>query len=274
VEQTVEVPVVDDVLDENLEAVFVGLSAAVGATVGDALGVGVIIDDDPPPTVLPGWTSIVEGNSGVRQLILPVSLSTPSGRTVTVRWTTADGSATAPHDYAAASGTVTFAAGETQKLVSVPIAGDVIDENDEHLVVSFHAPVNATLGGFFGIAIGMILDDEVSPKIRPGWATVVEGDSGTRTLSIPVALSSPTPRRISFEWSTRDGSALAPLDYVAASGTATFEPGQTALTIDIVVRGDGDVELDEAVFLDLRAGLGARLGGLGGAGVGVIVDDD
>ena len=56
-----------------------------------------------------------------------VSLSREASETVTVDYATADGTATAGGDYEAASGTLTFAAGETEKTVPVT----VLDEADE-----------------------------------------------------------------------------------------------------------------------------------------------
>ena len=59
----------------------------------------------------------------------------PSG-TVTVDYATSDGTATAGSDYTAASGTLTFAAGETEKTVSVPVLDDAHDEGSETLTLT------------------------------------------------------------------------------------------------------------------------------------------
>ena len=79
-------------------------------------------------TVLPVLSiddvSIVEGDSGTTNAVFTVSLSTASSNTVTVHYATADGTATAPSDYTATSGTLTFGPGETSKPVSVPVKGD------------------------------------------------------------------------------------------------------------------------------------------------------
>ena len=60
-----------------------------------------------------------------------VSLSRAASGAVTVDYATADGTATAGEDYSSTSGTLTFAAGETAKTVSVPVLDDVIDEGEE-----------------------------------------------------------------------------------------------------------------------------------------------
>ena len=72
-----------------------------------------------------------------------VTLSTASGRSITVDYATSNGTATAPADYTAASGTLTFAPGETSQTVIVPLAGDVLDEADETFLVTLANPVAA-----------------------------------------------------------------------------------------------------------------------------------
>ena len=133
-------------------------NAVIGGFYG--LGVGTIVDDDPPPSIVPGQASITEGNSGTKTVQVPVALSAPSGQTVTASWTTLNDSAVAPSDYQAASGTVTFAPGQTTKTVAVTINGDTLKEPDERLLVSFRNPVNATMGGFYGLGFGIITNDD------------------------------------------------------------------------------------------------------------------
>jgi hypothetical protein len=79
---------------------------------------------------------------------------------VTASWKTLNDSAVAPGDCTAPSGTVTFAPGQTTKTVAVTIGGDTLDEQNERLLVSFTNPVNATIGGFYGLGIGTIINDD------------------------------------------------------------------------------------------------------------------
>ena len=60
-------------------------------------------------------------------------------------YATAGGTATEGTDYTAASGTLTFAAGETTKTVSVTLADDSLDEPEEAFELRLSAAVNATL---------------------------------------------------------------------------------------------------------------------------------
>ena len=58
------------------------------------------------------------------------------------------------------SGAVTFAAGETAKTVPISVNGDTLVEPDEYIIVSFRNPTNAKIGGFWGLGIGGITDDD------------------------------------------------------------------------------------------------------------------
>ncbi len=102
--------------------------------------------------------SVPEGNAGTVPATFAVTLSAPSSQTVTVQYVTANGTAVAPGDYAAASGVLTFVPGETTRQLSVAVAGDTAVEVDETFLVSLSNPSNALIGDAQGI--GTILDDD------------------------------------------------------------------------------------------------------------------
>jgi Calx-beta domain len=118
-----------------------------------------------------GGVRINEGNSGTSDALIPVNLSGPSTKTVTVHYATSEyapltsGAATAAdNDYIPASGTLTFAPGETQKNIVVKVVGDTKYELDEGLIVTISNPVNATIvgstPGFADTATLVILNDD------------------------------------------------------------------------------------------------------------------
>ena len=91
-----------------------------------------------------------------------VSLSNAAAEKVTVDYATADGTATAGSDYTATSGTLTFAAGETAKTVSVPVLDDAIDEGEETFTFRLSNATGAPIAD--GEATGTIENSDLMPK--------------------------------------------------------------------------------------------------------------
>ena len=78
-------------------------------------------------------------------LAFTVTLDREASGTVTVDYETSDDTAVAPGDYTATSGTLTFAAGEVEKTVSVPVVSDAEDEGDETMTLTLSGPSGAYL---------------------------------------------------------------------------------------------------------------------------------
>ena len=116
---------------------------------------------------------------------------------VSVHYATANGTATAPADYAAASGTLDFAPGETSKTVTVAVKGDALDEMDETLTVHLSAAVEATIAR--ADAVGTISDDDPPPALSVAGGAVQEGDVGSRPLTFTVALSAASGRSVTVD---------------------------------------------------------------------------
>jgi hypothetical protein len=101
----------------------------------------------------------VEGRRGTTAFVFTVSLSSASSQTVTVRFTTRDGTATlADGDYQAASGTLTFAPGQTSRSITVLVNGDRRREGNETFSVELFDAVFATIAD--GQGIGTIVNDD------------------------------------------------------------------------------------------------------------------
>ena len=87
--------------------------------------------------------------------------------------------------------------------------------------------------------------------ISIGDVTVTEGDTGTTTASFTVTLSESSPDTVTVDYATADGSAAAPGDYAATSGTLTFLPDETTQTVSVDVNGDTLDENDETIVFAL-----------------------
>jgi CSLREA domain-containing protein len=143
--ETIEVLVKGDTVDEANETFKVNLSGATDATISDSQGVGTINDDDPSPQISIDDVSMLEPDSGVVIMTFTVTLSNPSAQRVTVAYSTANGTAVVPSDYASASGTVSFGPGATTKTIKIGIKGDTTVEPDETFFVNLSGPTNATI---------------------------------------------------------------------------------------------------------------------------------
>src|SRR5262249_7220474 len=138
-----------------------------------------------PTPVLPSLSvadaSVAEGNSGTHDLAFTVSLSAAATGPVTVAYATSsgggNGTATAGSDYAAASGTRSFAAAETSKVVHVQVTGDTAVEANETLTLTLSSPSGATIAD--GTAIGTITNDDAAPlpTLSISDATFAEGSA-------------------------------------------------------------------------------------------------
>ena len=92
-----------------------------------------------------------------------VSLSREAHASVTVDYTTAAGSATAGEDYTRTSGTLSFAPGETEKTVAVPVLDDAIDEGEETFTLRLSDATGAVIAD--GTATGTIENSDPLQKM-------------------------------------------------------------------------------------------------------------
>ena len=271
--QTFTVAVLGDRLPESTEYFFVNLSGATNAFVGDGQGVGTILDNEPRISV--NDVTVTEGNTGSVNATVTVRLSVAYDEPVTVHFDTANGTATAGSDYTAASGDVTVAAGQTSQTFTVAVLGDRAFEPTETFAVNLSSPSsNALISDAQGIVY--ILDDE--PRIAINDVRKNEGNGNGKNNSTPftftISLSAAYDQAVTVNYATADGTAkVSDNDYVAASGSVTFAPGETSKTITVSVKPDKKLEADEWFAVNLS---GASSNALiaDSTGIGWILNDD
>ena len=118
----------------------------------------IVVDTVHVPGLSIGDVTVTEGDTGTVPATFAVTMSEPSPAPVTVPFSTADGTAAAPADYAPATGTVTFAPGQTSATVTVAVNGDTVDELDEAFSVDLSGAVGAAITD--GHGVGTVLDDD------------------------------------------------------------------------------------------------------------------
>ena len=101
-------------------------------------------------------------------------------------------------------------------------------------------------------------------------ARVEEGAGAV--LAFAVTLSRAATSRLTVDYATSDGSARAGEDYTAASGTLTFQAGDTSATIEVGVLDDAHDEGEETLTLRLSNATGGKV--IDGEATGTIENKD
>ncbi len=114
------------------------------------------------PRVVGFRASTSAGSEDRTAAVLEVALSTPATVAVSVDYSVTDeGTATPGVDFAPATGTLTFAAGETRQTLTITLVDDAVVEGPETVIVRLARPVNATLG--VAAHTYTIVDDDACP---------------------------------------------------------------------------------------------------------------
>ncbi len=270
----IAVPVLGDTTDENGETFNLTLIAPVNANLSSVpTATGTIADDDVSLRVN-NPRSLPEGNVGSPgSVTFDITLSGPSAQSVTVNYQTGNGinnPASANSDYVAKSGKLTFSPGETLKRVTIQFIGDNVVELNETFFFDLLAPTNTTISDSRGV--GQINNDDGPGITIANAVTIDEGNSGTSTQTFTVTLSAASTNTVTVDWITANSTAGA-TDYVAASGTLTFLPGDPlSQIITVLVKGDTTVEPNETYKVALSKPTFAFLAD--GLGIGTIRNDD
>ena len=198
---TVTVPITNDTLVESPESFYLHLTGGSNVTIARGSGLGTINSDDaapPPPPVAPTVAvNDVAISEGGGTLVFTVARSGDLSTSSSVNYGTANGTATAGSDYIAATGTVTFAAGQATATVTVQVTNDTLIENPETLFLNLTGGTNVTISD------------------RQGVGTINSGDTATT----PSPAGFPTRPTISGTDGNNNINARAStVDYVDAKG--------------------------------------------------------
>ena len=233
-------------------------------------------DDEGSPSFSINSPSVTEGDTGSANLTFTVTMSPESTSQYTVNYADAGtGSATSGTDYTAlaSSTTLTFAAGDTSKTITVSVTGDTLSEGNETVVITLSgASTGSTIGTSSGT--GTITDDD-PPIFSINSPSVVEGDSGSVTMTFTVSLNPAGASQHTVDYAQTGGTAISGTDYTTvSSGRLTFAAGTTSQTITVSVTGDTtDEGASETVVITLsNASAGTSISTA--SGTGTITDDD
>lgn len=171
---------------------------------------------------------------------IPIRLSTPANETVTIEYTTIEGSGKQGVDYQLTSGTLTIEKGNDSGFVDVPTIEDSLNENPEtfKLVIS-----NANNANISQTSMEVtIADNDPLPNLSIADVSANEANNVTVTIT----LDAPSGRDIFLDLETQNISATAGVDYSAFSRTDFVIPaGQTTASISTPFQNDLIDEIDE-----------------------------
>jgi CSLREA domain-containing protein len=156
--KTVTIPVNGDTLDESNETFFVNLAAPNNATLGDAQAVATIIDNEGP-TELQFTDATYSAGESTGRIVATVFRSGDASGTATVDYATTDGTASQRNDYTTAVGTLTFAAGQISKTITVIITDDLYIEGNDTINLTLNNPTGASLTTSASATLSIIDND-------------------------------------------------------------------------------------------------------------------
>lgn len=279
--RTLNFTVLNDTKDENDETVIITLSSPTNATLGAAnQATYTILDNDAAPSAKFAFKT-ASGSSTSSPTILesagtlsvPIILSAPSDREITVNLSTLTGGTAGGADFNIPVTSVTFAPGETQKTLQLNVTNDALDEVNETIKLKLTS-AQATIGDGSS-ATATITDDDLPPTVSFTVAESSANESVASPGTVIVQLSAASGQNVTVKYavSKTGTNASSSTDYTLAKGTLTFLPGETQKTIPLVLKNDAIVEPNETLRILLSSPSKAILGPIT-AHVFTILNDD
>lgn len=268
--KTIPLSILDDTFIEPSQTVILKLQNANGAALGTSTFTYTITDNDAAPAPTVGFAatagSVFEsaGNTG-----LGVVLSAAQAGAVTVDYAVTSGTATDSADFTLASGTLTFAAGETAKMLPISILNDALIEPAETIGVTLSNPTAATLGANVAHTLTITDDDTNTVTLAATTPSVAESSTGAGVFTLTRTGSTAAALTVNL---LIGGTAAPGSDYLALATTTTISAGQTTTTVQVKPIDDTLALGDKTVTATLEAG--AYTSGAPASDTVTILDDD
>ena len=264
--KTFDIGVLNDSLIEGQETANITLSNPTNATISDSSAL-LILDDDGTPAITITDKTVGENNTS---FTATVTMSGTSANTTTVDWVTADNTASSGSDYTESSGIVTWNPGEYgEKTVSLSLTDDSSVEGSESFYINLsNVTGDASISDSQGEII--ITDNDGLPSLS---INDVSGAEGGSNLTFTVSKSGDIDQTVTVDWVTANNTATGGSDYTIASGTLTWEEGDSSdKEVVITITDDEVTEDDEYVYVLLNNAQNSSISD--DSGTGTIKDND
>jgi uncharacterized repeat protein (TIGR01451 family) len=183
--QTVLVPVIGNTLNEPNKTFFVTLSGPTNASLARNQATGTILNDDPFPNLSINDALVGLPESGTTNAVFTVSLSTPSGQSVSVIYYTSNGTASAASDYVPLTGEqVTFLPGETNKAISVAVNNHTTSRPSQTFYVALTTPHNSKIARAIGL--GTIVTSQPGQADHFVWSAISSPQVAGRPIAATI----------------------------------------------------------------------------------------
>ena len=275
--KTISIPIENDLLfelDENFELILENPSFNALLNNGKATATITINSEDIKPTA--SVLSFVSGLESTGTARIDVSLDSVSGVDTIVSFATSpivDGVfATAGIDYIAIpNGMLTIPAGNLFSSINVEIIDDRLYENTEYFLLDLTNADFANISLSQKQSLVMVESDDVNkPTLSIEDMTMFE-NSGIAKAK--VSLSEVSGADVNFNFTTFDGSATAPDDFITIqNATATINKGELFTWVDVEFVNDDVIETDEQFEIHLSGAVNSNI--LDGVGLITIRNDD
>jgi len=254
--KTFTVPILDDATAEASESVTVSLSGiSGGAVLGSSRSLSLsITDNDGQPGTLAFTAATASVPEAGGSVSLSVARSGGSTGAASVQYASFNSSAVAGSDFAATSGTLNWANGDSAtKTIRIPIYNDTLADANETFQVRLSNAAGASLGSVTQTVVSIADDDTASANgslVFSAASQSVAENAGTATITVRRTQS--FVGAVSVAYASANGTATAGSDYTAVSGTLSWADGDSSnKTFTIPISDDALAEAAETISLSL-----------------------
>ncbi|MFB9328114.1 Calx-beta domain-containing protein [Paenibacillus aurantiacus] len=265
--QNLYIPILDDRRYEGNETLTITLSNPTGGATIQAGGpVTRTIEDNDPQPEHPGVLQF-EGaeyfvNEGDGFIDITVQRDSGTDGEVAVDYEVENGSATGGEDFETIKGTLVFGPELRYKSIRIPIHNDTAVEEDEAFAVHLmNASGGASLGERASALVTIQDNDAPVPSQIQVEKAGIDAMEESGSVKINVIRTGNTATAASVNYRTENLIAKAGVDYVAATGTLHFAPGETKKTVTVTLKDDALIEyVENFLFILSGPSQGATLG--------------
>jgi hypothetical protein len=255
--KTITLQILPDSLYEGVETIVITMGDPTNAAKVTPYIHTITINDDDPAPVVKFTSASQSGNEGTKMSVV-AQLSVPSGLDVTVPYVLS-GTAKQGLDYTITPNPLVIPAGSTSATIDIQTLTDGMDEENETVVITMGAPVNA-IKGTPDVHTATIIDIDAEPQIYFSKSQTIVREGTGMAITVQVQLSHVSGKIVSVPIAI-SGTATQGSDYtIDITGTVTLMPGTGSVLITINPIDDNYYEYEESVILTMGNPTNAILG--------------